>query len=178
MMQVAGVHPASTRLGVGLLGLIVFGALATTKRRRPIAAIPVTGLCLIAADWLFGATLVWGTGYATKVRWVRRLDLQRRRVAMDRLLVLATCGELPWASHYAHSRVTSSVKADWCGFAVLRGQASAVQRDDDRSRQPKEAGGSDTASDNDRRRLRVKPHCPRLAGPRSRGASCVPLLGG
>ena len=55
---------------VALAGLIAFGVVAATRRRtRPIPVVPVLVLCLIAAGWLFGATLVWGTGYATKVRW-------------------------------------------------------------------------------------------------------------
>lgn len=94
MMHIAAVHPASTRLALGLLGLAVFGGLATTNWRRPTPAIAITALCLIAAGWLFGATLVWGTGYTTKVRWSAAWTYDGNAWQWTGLLALAMGGVL------------------------------------------------------------------------------------
>jgi hypothetical protein len=69
VFYLAAVHSAGTRVGLGLVGLVVFGAIAAGRWERSLPIVPVLVLCLIVAGWLFGATLVWGTGYATKVRW-------------------------------------------------------------------------------------------------------------
>lgn len=68
MLFFASVHPAGTRVGIALLGLTMFGAIASKRWERRFPVVPVLVLCLIVTGWLFAATLVWGTGYATKVR--------------------------------------------------------------------------------------------------------------
>jgi hypothetical protein len=69
MFYFASVHAAETRVGIALVGFVVFGVVASRRWERPFPMVPVLVLCLIVAGWLFGATLVWGTGSATKVRW-------------------------------------------------------------------------------------------------------------
>ena len=65
----AAVHPANVRLTIAAAGLVRFIAVATTRRRRALPPGAVLLLGLIVVGWLFAATLVWGTGYASKVRW-------------------------------------------------------------------------------------------------------------
>lgn len=55
----AALYPASTRLSVALLLGGAFAVLAPRRSPRPLA-LAVIGV--IVAGWLFGATLIWGTG--------------------------------------------------------------------------------------------------------------------
>jgi hypothetical protein len=55
---------------------------------------PVLVLCLIVAGWLFGATHVWGTGYATKVRWSAAWTYDGGAWQWSALLAVALAGAL------------------------------------------------------------------------------------
>lgn len=59
MLSSAAIYPASTRLLVAAILLVLFGLVAP---RRPPRPLPLAVMSAIVAGWLFGATLIWGTG--------------------------------------------------------------------------------------------------------------------
>jgi len=92
VLEIAAARSADTRLGIALLGLVLFGAVATTRANGRISVVPMLVLCLIVAGWLFGATLVWGTGYATKIRWSASWTYNGDAWQWTALLVIALIG--------------------------------------------------------------------------------------
>jgi len=92
VLEIAAARSADTRLGIALLGLALFGAVATTRGNGRISVVPMLVLCLIVAGWLFGATLVWGTGYATKIRWSASWTYNGDAWQWTALLVIALIG--------------------------------------------------------------------------------------
>jgi hypothetical protein len=63
MFSLAALYPASTRLMVAVVVLALFGVLAPKRSPRPLALAVIS---VIVAGWLFGATLVWGTGRGSR----------------------------------------------------------------------------------------------------------------
>lgn len=130
MFFLASAHGAGSRVGIALLGLVVFGAVATRRWERPFVAVPVVVLCLIAAGWLFAATLVWGTGYATKVRLSAGWAYDGNAWQWTALLALALAGVFFLALALRSFAHESSPRA-W-GLSALSGVAfiawSAVVR--------------------------------------------------
>lgn len=92
MVVLASAQPASLRLTLALAGAILFATAATTRWQRPIPAASVAVLIVIVAGWLFGATLVWGTGYATKVRWAAAWTSNGQAWQWTALLAVALLG--------------------------------------------------------------------------------------
>jgi hypothetical protein len=81
------VYPASTRLLVALALAGLFGLVSPRRSPRPLA---LAVMSVIVAGWLFGATLIWGTGGPSKLRW--GLELQAWQGAA--LLAVAAVGVL------------------------------------------------------------------------------------
>lgn len=130
MIDFAAAHPAEIRLSIALIGLVFFGAVATTRWQHPVPAVAVAVLSLISAGWLFGATLVWGTGYATKVRWTGSWTYNGFAWQWTALLAVAVLGIVSMGLAlrlFAHQRRRRA----WM-FAALAGAAfvcwSAVVR--------------------------------------------------
>ena len=94
MIHLASVHAASTRLAIALAGIVLFGAAATTRWRRPVPAFAIAVLCVVTVGWLFGATLVWGTRYPTQVRWSGTWTNNAGAWEWAALLLLAWLGTL------------------------------------------------------------------------------------
>ena len=78
--------------GSRLVGLVMFGTVATTRSHATFSDGSPLVLCLIVAGWLFAATLVWGTGYATKVRWSAAWTYQGDAWEWTALLAVALIG--------------------------------------------------------------------------------------
>jgi hypothetical protein len=66
VLLIAAAHPADTRLVIAVAVFVVFVWLLPRPAPRPLSA---AALCVIVAAWDFGATLIWGTGGATKLRF-------------------------------------------------------------------------------------------------------------
>jgi hypothetical protein len=66
LLLMAAAYPAQTRLLVAAAVFLVYLVLLPRPARRPLA---VAGLCVLVVVWDFGATLIWGTGAASKVRF-------------------------------------------------------------------------------------------------------------
>jgi hypothetical protein len=66
VLLIAAVHPAGTRLLVALVVFVVFVWMLPRPAPRPLA---VAALCVVVAVWDFGATLIWGTGGPSKLRF-------------------------------------------------------------------------------------------------------------
>ena len=119
----AALYPASTRLSVALLLGGVFAMTAPRRSPRPLA-LAVIGL--IVAGWLLGATLIWGAGGPSKLRW--GLDLNAWQGAA--LLALAATGVLS-AAGALRSFAHQNHRAGWVlatVFAVAFAGWSAVVR--------------------------------------------------
>lgn len=67
----AALYPASTRLLVALALAGLFGLVLPRRSPRPLALAVMT---VIVLGWLFGATLIWGTGGPSKLRWGLELN--------------------------------------------------------------------------------------------------------
>jgi hypothetical protein len=94
MLSSAALYPASTRLAVAVACLIAFALVTATRWDRPVPALPVAVLALIVVGWLFGATLVWGTGYVTKLRWAASWGYDGHAWQWSALLAVAVAGVL------------------------------------------------------------------------------------
>ena len=99
MLLDGSVHAADVRLGVGLAAAAVFVAVvgARGRRGRVIPAGSILALVAIVLGWLFGATLVWGTGGASKFRWSAAWMNAPTSWEANGLLVLALAGVLSLA---------------------------------------------------------------------------------
>jgi hypothetical protein len=65
-LPLAATHPGSTRLSVSVIVLIIFTLTLPRPAPRPLA---VAALYALVVIWDFGATLIWGTGGPTKLRF-------------------------------------------------------------------------------------------------------------
>jgi hypothetical protein len=65
-IPVAALYQANTRLLVALVLFVLFVAVLPRPNPRPLAAAVVGAIVVV---WDFGATLIWGTGGSTKVRF-------------------------------------------------------------------------------------------------------------
>jgi hypothetical protein len=83
----SSLYPASTRLVVAVVVFAAFVVLLPRRTRRPL---PNAALGVIAAGWLFGATLIWGTPWASKLRWASGLNTWQNTA----LLAVAVVGVL------------------------------------------------------------------------------------
>lgn len=96
----AALYPASTRLLVALVLAAVFGLASPRRSPRPLALAVVS---LIVLGWSFGATLIWGTGGPSKLRWGLELNVWEGAA----LLGLAAVGVLAAGAAlrcFAHAR--------------------------------------------------------------------------
>jgi hypothetical protein len=109
MIYLASAYPTPTRLAIALAGLALFGVAATTRWPAHVPAVAIAVLCVLIGAWLFGATLVWGTGYATKVRWSAAWTYNGYAWQWTALLAVALLGALSLgmsARCFAHDRHT------------------------------------------------------------------------
>jgi hypothetical protein len=84
------------------VALILMGLFALVVPRRSPRPLPLAVMSVIAVVWLFGATLIWGTGYPSKVRWGIELNAWQGAA----LLAVAAVGVLSGAAalrSFAHS---------------------------------------------------------------------------
>lgn len=98
MIALAAVHPAGARLAMTLLGLIGFAAVVSSRRASGVPAGSLIALTVLATAWLFGATLIWGTPYASKIRWESAWVHDPTAWQWTALLVIAYVGSLSAAA--------------------------------------------------------------------------------
>ena len=87
VLSEAALYPASTRLAIAVILMGAFALIAPRRSSRPLS---LAVMSVIAATWLFGATLIWGTAAPSKLRW--GIELSDCEGAA--LLVLAGAGVL------------------------------------------------------------------------------------
>lgn len=88
---IAAAHPADTRLLIAVVVFVAFVSMLPRPAPRPLA---VAALCAIVAVWDFGATLIWGTGGPSKLRFAFAFST----VGGSALLACAVCGILAAAA--------------------------------------------------------------------------------
>lgn len=97
MIPLALAHPASTRLGLALVGVILFGAISSAGVPGRVRLAPVAVLTALVVIWMFGATLIWGTGYQTKFRFAAAWQSQASAWQPAALLAVAFAGVIALA---------------------------------------------------------------------------------
>lgn len=122
-LLIAAAHPASARLLVAAAVLVVFVAVLPRPAPRPLAA---AVLCVIVVVWDFGATLIWGTGAPSKVRFNFVLSAAGSLVLLGLAIagILAAGGALRL---FAHKRTRSASVLAGVFAAGLAGWSSAVR---------------------------------------------------